>query len=37
MYQNKLEVKGVQEVVNIRSVKFEPYSGFVDQAFLQFD
>ena len=36
MYQNKLE-EGVQDVVNINKVKFEPCGNLVDQAFLQFN
>ena len=37
MYQNKLQEKGVQDVVNINKMKFEPYDDLVDQAFLQFN
>ena len=36
MYQNKLE-EGVQDVVNINKVRFEPCGNLVDQAFLQFN
>ena len=37
LYQNKLQEQGVQDVVNRNKIKFEPYSGLVDQAFSQFN
>ena len=33
MYQNKLQEQGVQDVVNINKIKFEPYGDLVKQAF----
>ena len=35
IYQNELQKEGVQDVVNINKMKFEPYGGLVDQTFLQ--
>ena len=37
MYQNKLQEEGVQDIVNINKMKFEPYGDLVDQAFSQFN
>ena len=37
MYQNKLRKGGVQDVVNVNKMKFEPYCDLVDQAFSQFN
>ena len=37
MYQNKLQEEGVQNVVNVNKIKFEPYGGLVDQVFLQYN
>ena len=37
MYQNKLQEKGIQDVVNINKMEFEPYDDLVDQVFLQFN
>ena len=34
MYQNKLQEQGVQDVVNINKVKFEPHDDLVDRAYL---
>ena len=34
MYQNKLQEQGVQDVVNINRVKFEPHDDLVDRAYL---
>ena len=36
-YQNKLQEEGVQDVVNINKIRFEPYGDLVDQAFSQFN
>ena len=36
LHQNKLQEEGVQDVVNINKIKFEPY-GDLDQAFSQFN
>ena len=37
LYQNKLQEEGVQNVVNINKIKFEPYGDLIDQAFSQFN
>ena len=37
MYQNRLQEEGVQDVVNINKMKFEPYVDSLDQEFLQFN
>ena len=37
MYQKKLQDEGVQNVININKMKFEPYGDLVDRAFLQFN
>ena len=37
LYQNKLQEEGVQDVVNINKIKFEPYGDLVDQDFSQFN
>ena len=37
MYQNKLQEQGVQDVVNINKIKFEPHGDLVDKAYLQFN
>ena len=36
MYQNKLQREGVQVVVNISKMNFEPNGDLVNQAFFQF-
>ena len=36
IYQNKLQEQGVQDVVNINKIKFEPHGDFVDRAYLRF-
>ena len=36
-YQNKLEVEGIHDIVNIIKIKFEPDSGLVDEAYFQFN
>ena len=35
--QNKLQEKGVQDVVNNNKIKFQPYEDLVDQSFSQFN
>ena len=35
MYQNKLQEQGVQDVVNIKEIKFEPPGDLVDRAYLR--
>ena len=37
MYQNKLQEEGVQDVVNVRKIKFEPFGDLSDQAFSEFN
>ena len=37
MYQNKLQEKGVQDVVHRNKIKFEPNDDLVDQAFSEFN
>ena len=37
MYQNKLQKKGVQDIVSTNKIKFEPYGDLVDQFFSQFN
>ena len=37
MYQNKLQEKGVQDIVNRKKIKFESYGNLVDQTFSQFN
>ena len=37
MYQNKLQEQGVQAVVNMNKLKFEPYGDLVDPSFSQFN
>ena len=37
LYQNKLQEEGVQNVVNINKINFEPYGDLVDQDFSQFN
>ena len=37
LYQNKLEGKGFQDMVNRNKIKFETYSDLIDQAFSQFN
>ena len=35
MYQNKLQQQGVQDILNINKIKFEPHGDLVDQADLR--
>ena len=35
--KNKLQEKGVQDVVNRSKIKFEPYGDLINQAFSQFN
>ena len=37
LYQNKLQEQGVQAVVNMNKLKFEPYGDLVDPSFSQFN
>ena len=37
LQQNKLQDQGVQAVVKMNKVKFEPYGDLVDQTFSQFN
>ena len=37
MYQNKLGQQGVQAVVNMNKIKFEPYGNLADQFFSYFN
>ena len=37
LFQNKLQEKGVQDVVNRNKIKLEPYGDLVDLAFFQFN
>lgn len=37
LYQNKLLVVGVQDVVNVNKMKFQPYGDLVHHAFSQFN
>ena len=37
MYKNKLQDQGVQNVININKIKFEPYGNSVNQAYSQFN
>ena len=37
LYQNKLQEKGVQDIVNRKKIKFESYGNLVDQTFSQFN
>ena len=32
LYQNKLQEQGVQDIVNINKIKFEPYGDLVDEV-----
>ena len=36
LYQNKLQEQGVQDIINMKKMKFDPYGDLVDQAFYQF-
>ena len=33
LYQNKLQEQGVQDVVSINKIKFEPYGDLVDEEY----
>ena len=37
LFKNSLQEQGVQAVVNMNKIKFEPYGDLVDQAFSQFN
>ena len=37
MYQNKLQEQRVQDAVNRKKIKFEPYGDLVHQGFSQFN
>ena len=37
LYQNKMQEQGVQDVVNIKKIKFESNSALVDQTHSNFD
>ena len=37
LYQNKLQEEGVQDVVDINKIKFEPYGDLIDQTCSQFN
>ena len=37
LYQNKLQEQGVQDIVNINKIKFEPYGDLVDQVYSRFN
>ena len=37
LYQNKLEEKGFQDIVNRNKIKFEPYSDLIVAVFSQFN
>ena len=36
LYQNKLQKQGVQDIVNINKIKFEPYGDLVDEVYSRF-
>ena len=36
LYQNKLQEQGLQDIINMKKMKLEPYGALVDQAFYQF-
>ena len=33
LYQNKLQEQGVQDIINTKKMKLEPYGALVDKAF----
>ena len=37
IYQDKLEEQGVQDVIHVKKIKFEPYGDLVDQACSKFN
>ena len=36
LYQSKLQDQGEQDIINMKKMKFDPYSDLVDQALYQF-